>query len=577
MKASWICRTLLAGVLVLAAAACRDPGPLAPASPVAFVAVTPDSVTIAPNDTTRLVATPRDAEGHALTGRAVIWSTSNAAIATVTGGLVTARVLGAATITATAEGRSGAAVISVVTPVASVTVSPSAPTLAPGDTVQLRADAWDAAGNLLAGRTVVWSSSDPAVAPVSPTGLVKAAAAGSATITARVGRQSANASVEVAQGPITFASVSAGGAHTCGLDVNGVAYCWGANNGGQLGNGTLATSVTPRRIVGDLRFSSLTAGQHYTCGLTAAGAAYCWGDNTWGQLGNGTLLVGDSCPGFSIGLCSTVPVAVTGGHSFVAIANGYDHTCAVTTAGQAFCWGWGDVGVLGADVSPCNDFPATPGCSSVPILADHGTPYVGIVAGFEHTCGLRPGGAAYCWGHEHNGQLGTGSDVLGGPTARAVTGGLLFTALSAGGNSSCGVAVGGVAYCWGENNVGQLGDQTTVNRLAPVAVSGGLSFTSVAVGGGVTLNHSCGLVSGGAAYCWGSNSVGQLGDGTPTGRTAPGAVAGGLLFGSITAGGEHTCGLTSNQVAFCWGANDGRLGNASTAGSNLPVRVARQP
>jgi alpha-tubulin suppressor-like RCC1 family protein len=199
------------------------------------------------------------------------------------------------------------------------------------------------------------------------------------------------------------------------------------------------------------------------------------------------------------------------------------------------------------------------------------------VAGFEHTCGLRPGGAAYCWGHEHNGQLGTGSDVLGGPTARAVTGGLLFTALSAGGNSSCGVAVGGVAYCWGENNVGQLGDQTTVNRLAPVAVSGGLSFTSVAVGGGVTLNHSCGLVSGGAAYCWGSNSVGQLGDGTPTGRTAPGAVAGGLLFGSITAGGEHTCGLTSNQVAFCWGANDGRLGNASTAGSNLPVRVARQP
>lgn len=476
---------------------------------------------------------------------------------------------GSYTLTATA-GRlrsDTSAAFDVVVPVSSVTVSPATVTLATGRSVQLSATAWDTAGNALARRAVVWSSSDEAVATVSSDGLVTAVAVGSATVTALAEQHPGTAAVTVA--PISFASVSAGGAHTCGRTQNGEAYCWGDNGAGQLGTGLGTSSPTPMPVAGTLRFASLTAGNAYTCGLTIAGAAYCWGDNTWGQVGSGAV--------YGV---TNVPVAVVGGHTFLAIVNGYDHTCAVTAAGQALCWGWGDVGVLGADVGPCNELGPETSCSSAPVLADSGRPFVAIAAGFEHTCGLRAGGAAYCWGHEHHGQLGTGVDTLGGPAARAVTGGLLFTSLSAGGNSTCGVAAGGATYCWGENSSGQLGNGLPMNRLAPTPVSGGLSLTSVtvSVSGLADEAHTCGLVADGGAYCWGANAAGSLGDGTTVPHAAPAAVAGGLVFGSISTGGKHTCGLTADNVAYCWGANgSGQVGNGSAANSNVPVRVGGQP
>ncbi|HEX9579560.1 MAG TPA: Ig-like domain-containing protein, partial [Gemmatimonadales bacterium] len=475
---------------------------------------------------------------------------------------------GGYTLTASASGLGSdiSVVFDIMVPVASVTVSPPELALSAGSSLRLSATPMDTADTPLplTGRTVAWSSSNSGVATVSSDGLVTAVGVGSATVTATVEQRSGTVTVTVVA--ITFAGVAAGGAHTCGRTPKGEAYCWGDNSAGQLGSARGGSSLTPMPVAGTLRFARLTAGGAYTCGLTTTGAAYCWGDNTWGQVGNGG----------AYGV-TNVPVLVVGGHTFTAIVAGFDHTCAITAAGQAFCWGWGDVGVLGADVGPCNELGFETSCSGTPVLADGGTSYVGIAAGYEHTCGLRPGGAAYCWGHEHHGQLGTGVDTLGGATARAVTGGLPFTSLSAGGNSTCGVAAGGATYCWGENNSGQVGNSLPWNRLAPTPVSGGLSLTSVSVSSGLSENHTCGLVVAGGAYCWGSNTVGSLGDGTTLQRTAPAAVAGGLLFGSISPGGTHTCGVTADNVAYCWGANgSGQLGIGSPVSSNVPVRVGGQ-
>jgi alpha-tubulin suppressor-like RCC1 family protein len=143
--------------------------------------------------------------------------------------------------------------------------------------------------------------------------------------------------------------------------------------------------------------------------------------------------------------------------------------------------------------------------------------------------------------------------------------------INSGGYHTCGLTSTGAAYCWGRNDYGQLGDGTTTNRTSPVPVAGGLTFQALAAGG----YHTCGLTASGAAYCWGSNQYGQLGDGMQTDRGSPVAVAGGLTFQALSAGDYHTCGLTASGAAYCWGNNSvGQLGDGTTNSRSRPVAVA---
>jgi len=154
----------------------------------------------------------------------------------------------------------------------------------------------------------------------------------------------------------------------------------------------------------------------------------------------------------------------------------------------------------------------------------------------------------------------------------AVAGGLTFSSLTAGAGHTCGVTSGGAAaYCWGQNNVGELGDRSTTRRMTPVAVAGGLTFAAVTAG----FYHTCGVTSVGAGFCWGGDSLGVLGDGSSIWmRTAPVAVVGGLTFASVTAGATHTCGVTSSGAAYCWGRDFyGELGDGSTTDRPTPVAV----
>jgi len=159
-----------------------------------------------------------------------------------------------------------------------------------------------------------------------------------------------------------------------------------------------------------------------------------------------------------------------------------------------------------------------------------------------------------------------------------------FTTLRVASTHVCGVATSGQAYCWGKNDSGELGDGTAIDKANPTAVVGGLVFESVAVGTGgfVTTNEStliagfsCGVVKGGKAYCWGINGQGQLGRSTTGGYfTTPQAVAGGLLFSGIRAGAVHTCGLTGTGAAYCWGDNSkGQLGDGTDVAKDSPSLV----
>ena len=365
----------------------------------------------------------------------------------------------------------------------------------------------------------------------------------------------ANRSAPVAvSGGRTFTAIAAGNSHTCAIDTVGAAFCWGSNQNGMLGDGTTGTfRTTPTAVTGNLTLSSITAGGTHTCGLTSAGDAYCWGANWAGQLGDGAS-AGRTSPG-----------QVAGGWSLSRIAAGDYHTCAITTGGAALCWGWNSgFGTLGNGY--LND-------SRWPFLVSGAMSFSMIAPANSHTCGLATSGAAYCWGSNFAGNIGDGT--VGRTTAPGlVSEGISFSSVQTGfyDKTVCGLTAAGLAHCWGYNANGQLGDGTTTDRPSPAAVAGNTSFTKL-----VTSpygEHRCGLTSAGSAYCWGTNWGGQVGNGTTTNQTSPVAVSGGLTFTSIVVGGYHACGLTSDGSAYCWGYNsDGQLGDGTNGNQSRPVAV----
>jgi alpha-tubulin suppressor-like RCC1 family protein len=192
-------------------------------------------------------------------------------------------------------------------------------------------------------------------------------------------------------GGLAFLSVSAATYHTCGITTTGAAYCWGDNTEGWLGNGSTTASTTPVGVTGGLAFSAVSAGQYHTCGVTAAGAAHCWGDNRSGQLGNGTTAIS-----------SSTPVPVSGGLTFAAVSAGALHNCGATAAGAAYCWGDNRFGQLGN---------GTTANSSTPVPVSGGLTFAAVNTGHMsiHSCGVTGANVAYCWGGNSSAQLGDGT------------------------------------------------------------------------------------------------------------------------------------------------------------------------
>jgi alpha-tubulin suppressor-like RCC1 family protein len=369
-------------------------------------------------------------------------------------------------------------------------------------------------------------------------------------------------------GPFSWASIAAGAGFTCGLDTGGVGHCWGFNNDGELGDGSLFVYPNqPTTSVAGDTWTAISAGYDFACGLSASspGTSFCWGNNASDELGTG------------IHRFEASPQGVIGNHQFPTIAAslGGSWACALDGLGVAYCWGNGSYGNLG-DGSGSNFGLPTP----VAFLNS----YDQLSAGSNHACALLTGSGnrgVRCWGNNYEGELGAGTVHTYEYTPVSVTGAVnLFTSVTAGGNHSCALQSSGAAYCWGDGGLGQLGDNnlSAHTRSQPFAVVGGHNFSAISAGNSFT----CGIEAvNHQAYCWGFNGSGQLGDGTLTKHATPIAVSAPLAhaavqFSSIAVGTSSVCGLEQGTgTAFCWGENVyGGIGDGTYTTRKIPTLVA---
>ncbi len=314
---------------------------------------------------------------------------------------------------------------------------------------------------------------------------------------------------------------ASGGPTACGITAAGDAYCWGSASDGVLGDG-LATSVaeSPRAV--DIQalprgttWSMVTVGNSFACAVTSDGTGYCWGNQADGKLGNGAT-AGTQVSPVAIDMSALPP-----GTKWARLSAASSHACGITTAGTAYCWGLDTSGQLGNGA--INSTQARPSPVDVTALPS-GTSWAEISAGFTHTCGITAAGAAYCWGLDDRGQLGNGAlpaTVSPSPVdVGALPSGIAWSQISAVGNGTCAVTNGGAAYCWGQSNNGRLGiGATGADAMSPVAVDlsampAGTAWVAVQT----QTTFSCGLTTQGAAYCWGRANNGLLGNGLTSGN-----------------------------------------------------------
>ncbi|MFM7718129.1 MAG: InlB B-repeat-containing protein [Actinomycetota bacterium] len=394
-----------------------------------------------------------------------------------------------------------------------------------------------------------------------------------------------------AAGTTTWAAVDAGATHACAITAGGVAYCWGRGNKGQIGNGATSDQSSPTKVsmpAGRI-FTAISAGFETSCAVADNGAVYCWGNGYTGQMGNDTA-------GGSADTSSPTPITMPGGVTFMDVTVSLASVCARTTAGTAYCWGSGYYGELGNGVYQQQ---TTPQQVKDPTGTAYLTGITDISAGGSHACVVVSSGKVYCWGTEEDGELGDGVNAAPYPNYSfypnsflpvEVTGLSTATAVAAGDDSVCAVVAGGAAHCWGRNDIsgsyGALGTgSASATVFTPQLVTGGLAFSDIAPGAGGSFNAGqiCG-VSGGDAYCWGSDTNQALGDGdgSVTHRlTGPQLVAG-LGAGvsdpavdAVTSGTLFSCALLATKEIRCWGEDGyGQAGNGSASSADVATPEA---
>jgi alpha-tubulin suppressor-like RCC1 family protein len=428
----------------------------------------PGADTVIVGETTQFAAQVLGPGGHPASGFSYQFSSSDAAIAAVSGtGVVTGVAPGVATISVSAAG---------LTTTAQITVLPRV-------FLQVSAGRDFSCGRISTDRTYCWG-----IDSVGQLGAVQGDTVCIDDLALNPQDRTdfpCSLNPQRVQGDRQFVQVAAGGAQACALDGTGAAWCWGKSDAGQVGNGSVDDQPAPVLVTSALRFSSIVAGERHTCAIDINGRAWCWGDDTGGQLGNFKRAR------------STTPIPVEGGVSFAALTAGARHTCGLTNAGAVYCWGSNEGGQIG---------PNAPGVGSDTPVQVSGVTLSSVSAGATATCGLSTGGQLYCWGIGTEGQLGTGG-AENSATPRLVAGGRMYQSVSVGGTHACAVTTAGDAECWGTFALGPLGPE--LFATTPTQVAGGLKFVSVTSG----LRHTCGIATTGETYCWGSNVLGPFGDG----------------------------------------------------------------
>ncbi|MGN6109001.1 MAG: RCC1 domain-containing protein [Kofleriaceae bacterium] len=434
-------------------------------------------------------------------------------------------------------------------------------------------------------------------------------------------------------GTDAWTMVQSGFRYSCALRDDATLWCWGANDLGQLGDGTKEDRRQPTPIPG-ATWRTIALGETSACGIRLDDSLWCWGSDRGGQVGNGDPVADEPAP-----------VNIGGARRWSAVAVGESHTCAIELDGTSWCWGKNHDGRLG-------NGDTVDSTSPVQTVAP---PLASIAVGAEHTCGLAPEGELWCWGASQHGEipgittsrLATPTRIAAQPMTRLAIGvsvtcaidgdaQLYCSGLNGSGQAgqppgethvprradarsdwkaiyadylhACGLTTSGSLHCWGDGRAGQLGDGSKLDRQLPVDVPG--AYVAAALAGPTTLalradrtlwstgydvidqrytaepakistgvaaaaigeGHTCALRDDGVLTCAGSNGYGQLGDGTRVDTTSA-TVAG--AWRSIAAGQYVTCATQSAGLMdqlFCWGER-GMHGALATDDATTPTRV----
>ncbi len=379
----------------------------------------------------------------------------------------------------------------------------------------------------------------------------------------------------------TAKSIVVGQSSACAMLDNNEVKCWGNNERGQLGLGSMLHEIenvpTTAIQIGTGKIpQSITTGEFHTCVLLNNGRIKCWGDNDHGQLG---LNVGISHLGDLVSLGTE--------YSVKTVATGYDHACAILNDDSVKCWGLNDQGQLGLnDTKNRGSLNSTMGDALLAVNLGTGRTAKAIATGDGHTCVILDNNNVKCWGNNEEGQLGlddqqnrgdgTGPTMADLPTVDLGTN-LKAIAIAAEKNMTCAIVVtepsqtSGAIKCWGNNSYGQLGlGNSDGPKTSPtIAVNLGTNITAKAIALG--RYHTCALLNDNNVKCWGLNDQGQLGTGDLDFRgensanmgdaLLPVALGTSLTAKAITAGRNHTCAILNDDSVKCWGNNDhGQLG-----------------
>jgi alpha-tubulin suppressor-like RCC1 family protein len=304
---------------------------------------------------------------------------------------------------------------------------------------------------------------------------------------------------------MTFAAFSTKEGVVAALDANGRAYWWGPCPGTWQ-----PTVLVPQPVQSDRQFVTISTGGSHVCGIDGAGSLFCFGSNASGALG-------------ILGKPSLTAYEVPGG-PYASVSTDYNMTCALTTAGEAWCWGADPViPVMCCDGNMCEDSPMMcngPQAVHAPTLVPGGHVFKTIRASYNTICGLDTDGVPWCWGDNLAEQLGTFVGPSDTPVRwPAPDGDVVLTDIQ-GDSPVCALTTTGAVYCNGANTYGALGQGTVDANPHPIPsrVPGLPPVVALAGGDG---SEVCGLTASGSRYCWGNNVQGQLGDGTDTDRHSP--------------------------------------------------------
>jgi alpha-tubulin suppressor-like RCC1 family protein len=354
----------------------------------------------------------------------------------------------------------------------------------------------------------------------------------------------------------TWISVAAGFYNTAAIKTDGTIWTWGDNSTGALGDNTIIHRSSPVQVVGFATTWSSVAGQRRTVAIKKDGTLWSWGSNNRGELGDNTI-ISKSSPVQVVGFATT----------WSSVACGYYSTKAIKKDGTMWTWGSNSYGALGNNDTVHRSSPVQP------LAYAFSTNWSNTSAGAAHTSAIKKDGTLWSWGLGTSGQLGNNTATSTSLPVQEMTYSTIWSQLSAGSDYAAAIKTDSTLWLWGLGTSGQLGDNTATSKSSPVQTVSVGGPVWISVDGGVF--NTAAIKSDGTLWAWGSNSSGQLGDGTITYRSSPvQTVVFGVNWSSVACGREHTAAIKTDGTLWTWGLNNsGQLGDNTLTNKSSPVQT----